>query len=96
MIYVNYFTICAVFKYDAQNATVHPHNVYLLPDFVSFLKCDFKKAKMLATATQGGGDGFKFKLKDWLRPYYSACGERNGLHCKDGKMKFLETPLLHH
>ncbi|KAJ0009718.1 hypothetical protein Pint_34463 [Pistacia integerrima] len=85
-----------VFKYDAPNATTFPHSVYLLPDLISFLECDLSKAKMVANTTQGGGDGFEFVLKDWLHPYYFACGEHNGLHCKDGNMKFVAVPLLRH
>ncbi|XP_031266605.1 uncharacterized protein LOC116125011 [Pistacia vera] len=85
-----------VFKYDAPNATTFPHSVYLLPDFVSFLDCDLSRATLVANTTQGGGDGFEFVLKDWLRPYYFACGENKGLHCKDGNMKFAAVPLLRH
>ncbi|XWS39981.1 hypothetical protein CRYUN_Cryun18bG0101000 [Craigia yunnanensis] len=43
---------------------------------------------MIANSTQGGGEGFQFVLNRW-RPYYFACGERNGFHCKVGRMKFM-------
>ena len=79
--------VVAVFKYDPPNDTTIPHSVYLLPDLRSFSTCDLKRAKLLANATQGGGEGFEFVLKRW-QPYYFACGERDGFHCKVGLMKF--------
>ena len=86
--------ICdAVFKYDAPNATSFPHSVYMFKSFGSFLKCDIKKAKMLANPTQGSGEGFKFVLKKW-QPHYFACGERNGFHCNNGTMKFAVMPMF--
>ncbi|KAG4917394.1 hypothetical protein JHK85_055675 [Glycine max] len=82
-----------VFKYDAPNATSFPHSVYMFKSFGSFLKCDIKKAKMLANPTQGSGEGFKFVLKKW-QPHYFACGERNGFHCNNGTMKFAVMPMF--
>ncbi|KAI4295623.1 hypothetical protein L6164_035648 [Bauhinia variegata] len=88
-----YLNDTLVFKYDAPNDTTHPHSVYLFSNFQSFLKCDLKRAKRVATPTQGVGNGFKFVLKTW-RPYYFACGERNGSHCSAGLMKFVVMPML--
>ncbi|KAJ0077557.1 hypothetical protein Patl1_36195 [Pistacia atlantica] len=85
--------IYAVFKYDPPSSNVFPHSVYLLPNLWSYLTCDLSRAKIIANSTQGGGDGFKFVLKRW-QPYYFACGERGGLHCRDGSMKFMVMPLL--
>ena len=83
----------AVFKYDPPSNNTFPHSVYLFPDLWSYLNCDLKRAKMIANATQGGGDGFDFMLKRW-KPYYFACGERNGFHCKVGAMRFMVVPLF--
>ncbi|ESR36303.1 hypothetical protein CICLE_v10029852mg [Citrus x clementina] len=82
-----------VFKYDPPNDTVFPHSVYQLPNLWSYLRCDLSRAKMIANTTQGGGDGFEFVLKRW-QPYYFACGERGGFHCREGRMKFMVLPLL--
>ncbi|XVE93325.1 hypothetical protein REPUB_Repub01dG0182200 [Reevesia pubescens] len=78
-----YFNDTLVFKYDPPSNTTFPHSVYLLPNLWSFLTCDSRRAKMIANPTQGG-DGFHFELNRW-RPYYFACGERNGFHCKVGR-----------
>ncbi|KAL5538704.1 hypothetical protein UlMin_044014, partial [Ulmus minor] len=67
--------------------------VYQLPDLRSFKNCDFSNAKKLANWTQGAGEGFKFALDKW-QPYYFACGESNGFHCKVGLMKFFVMPML--
>ena len=84
----------AVFKYDPPtNDSTIPHSVYLLPNLGSFLTCDLRKATMVANTTQGGGEGFEFVLKKW-QPYYFACGERDGYHCKAGQMKFFVMPLF--
>ncbi|XP_054787969.1 uncharacterized protein LOC129293874 [Prosopis cineraria] len=87
-----YLNDALVFKYDAPNATTHPHSVYMFSNFWSFLKCDLKRAKMLANVTQGVGEGFKVVLKRW-QPYYFACGERNGFHCTNGGMSFAVMPM---
>ena len=76
-----------VFKYDLQPS----HNVYLLPNFWSYVKCDMSRAKLVANESQGGGDGFSFVLKR-LQPHYFACGVGNGFHCSTGLMKFVVTP----
>ncbi|KAM7470680.1 hypothetical protein LguiA_008863 [Lonicera macranthoides] len=89
-----YFNDTLVFKYDPPSGPdSHPHSVYLLPDMWSFLKCDLRRAKRVATTTQGGGEGFEFRLKSW-GPHYFACGESNGIHCNVGMMKFFVLPLL--
>ncbi|KAJ0009712.1 hypothetical protein Pint_34465 [Pistacia integerrima] len=80
-------------QYDPPSSNVFPHSVYLLPNLWSYLTCDLSRAKMIANSTQGGGDRFKFVLKRW-QPYYFACGERGGLHCRYGNMKFMVMPLL--
>lgn len=90
---VTVVVVGSVFKYDPPNGTTFPHSVYMLPNMWSFLKCDLRKAKQVATVAQGGGKGFEFVLKNWW-PHYFACGEHDGLHCKDGVMKFLVMPLL--
>ncbi|PRQ23225.1 putative cupredoxin [Rosa chinensis] len=82
-----------VFKYDPPNNTTPPHSVYMLPNLWSFIHCDLSKAKMVGSPTQGGGNGFEFVLKS-SRPYYFACGEHNGTHCKDGMMRFFVFPKL--
>ncbi|XP_010268570.1 PREDICTED: uncharacterized protein LOC104605487 [Nelumbo nucifera] len=87
-----YLNDTLVFKYDAPNSTTFPHSVYLLPDFWSFLRCDLRRAKQVGNAIAGGGDGFRFVLNRW-QPYFFACGERNGFHCKAGLMKFVVLPF---
>ncbi|KAI4298432.1 hypothetical protein L6164_031993 [Bauhinia variegata] len=45
-----YLNDTLVFKYDdAPNASTNAHSVYLFSDFQSFLKCDLKRAKRVAT-----------------------------------------------
>ncbi|TQD78454.1 hypothetical protein C1H46_035994 [Malus baccata] len=82
-----------VFKYEPPSNTIRPHSVYLFQDFQSFWNCDLSRARMVGNQTQGGGDGFEFVLKRW-RPYYFACGEHDGLHCKDGLMRFPVFPVF--
>ncbi|XXG70771.1 hypothetical protein AAC387_Pa07g0176 [Persea americana] len=81
-----------VFMYDPPNGTTFPHSVYLLKDFRSFMTCNLKKATMVGNVVQGGGTGFNFVLKE-RKPYYFACGERGGVHCNMGLMKFFVWPL---
>ncbi|XP_034682201.1 uncharacterized protein LOC117911883 [Vitis riparia] len=88
-----YINDTLVFKYDPPNSTTFPHSVYLLPNFGRFLTCDLSRAKQVATVAQGGRKGFEFVLKN-LWPHYFACGEHNGLHCKEGMMKFSVMPLF--
>ncbi|KAK6939557.1 Phytocyanin domain [Dillenia turbinata] len=90
-----YFKDTLVFKYDPPTNTTppHAHSVYLLPNLWSWIKCDFRRAKMLANTTQGTGDGFGVVLNKWM-PYYFACGEGpNHLHCNNGTMKFIAWPF---
>ncbi|KAL4304536.1 hypothetical protein GQ457_10G021050 [Hibiscus cannabinus] len=88
-----YFNDTLVFKYDPPSNGTFPHSVYLFPDRWSYMNCNLKRAKMIANATQGGGDGFEFVLNKW-RPFYFACGEHDGIHCKLGGMKFMVAPLF--
>ncbi|XP_057495577.1 uncharacterized protein LOC130780581 [Actinidia eriantha] len=89
-----YLNDTLVFKYDPPvDNSSHPHSVYLLPNFWSYLNCDLTRAKRLADVTQGGGEGFEFRLKRW-QPHYFACGESNGFHCDKGLMKFFVMPLF--
>ncbi|XP_039065729.1 uncharacterized protein LOC120211200 [Hibiscus syriacus] len=87
-----YLNDTLVFKYDAPSKITFPHNVYLLPNLKSFLNCDLRRGKVIANPTQGSGNGFEFVLKK-RKPYYLACGERNGFHCKVGLMKFAVVPM---
>lgn len=93
-IYHELTTVCilAVFMYDPPNGTTFPHSVYLLKDFRSFITCNLKKATLVGNVVQGGGTGFNFVLKE-RKPYYFACGERGGVHCNMGLMKFSVWPL---
>ncbi|KAK1358799.1 Phytocyanin domain-containing protein [Heracleum sosnowskyi] len=88
-----YLNDTLVFKYDPPSNTTFPHSVYQLRNYRSFQNCDLRRAKRLASVTQGGGNGFELVLKNW-KPYYFACGEREGFHCKVGLMKFSVMPLI--
>lgn len=88
-----YLNDTLVFKYDPPNDTTFPHSVYMLPDFRSFQNCDLKRGRKIGEANGGGGDGFEYVLKRW-QPYYFACGEHDGVHCKLGLMKFAVWPLI--
>ncbi|XP_042509142.1 blue copper protein 1a-like [Macadamia integrifolia] len=81
-----------VFKYDPPNSTTFPHNVFLLKNFWSYLKCNLSGATLVGNETVGGGEGLKFVINKF-KPYYFACGEKNGLHCNEGRMKFAFIPL---
>ncbi|KAF3645670.1 hypothetical protein P3S67_019890 [Capsicum chacoense] len=82
-----------VFKYDPPNPNGgFPHSVYLLPNYSSFIKCDFKRAKRIADPNQGAGEGFEFVLKK-TQHYFFACGEHEGIHCNNGTMKFVVMPI---
>ncbi|XP_058215568.1 uncharacterized protein LOC131326726 [Rhododendron vialii] len=89
-----YLNDTLVFKYDPPvDNSSHPHSVYLFTNFWSFLNCDLTRARQLADPTQGGGEGFEFRLERW-QPYFFACGESNGVHCNQGLMKFAVMPLF--
>ncbi|XP_058099963.1 uncharacterized protein LOC131244357 [Magnolia sinica] len=81
-----------VFKYDPPSNTTFPHSVYLFKNFRSFMKCNLNQSTLVGNVMQGGGDGFKFVLKE-RKPYLFACGERGGIHCNAGLMKFFVWPL---
>ncbi|XP_010268597.1 PREDICTED: uncharacterized protein LOC104605502 [Nelumbo nucifera] len=87
-----YLNDTLVFEYDPPNSTTFPHSVYLLRNFWSFLRCDLRRAKLVGNVSAGGGSGFEFVLKRW-QPYYFACGEHDGIHCKVGLMKFVVMPF---
>ena len=81
----------AVFKYDPPTPNTFPHNVYLLPNLESFIKCNFTNAQKVANETQGAGEGFEFVLKRPWHPHYFACGV--GAHCSNGTMRFFVLPI---
>ncbi|KAJ7946030.1 Plastocyanin-like domain protein [Quillaja saponaria] len=80
-----------VFKYESPPNNTRPHSVYIFSKLNNFLNCSLTKATMVASVTQGAGQGFEFVLKK-SKPYYFACGESNGIHCKLGQMKFSVVP----
>lgn len=82
-----------MFKYDPPSENSSAVDVYRLPDLYSYVTCDFRRAKLVADATQGGGEGFTVGLNQW-RPYYFASGQANGTFCKHG-MKFFAVPWPH-
>ncbi|GMY28594.1 blue copper protein 1a-like [Fagus crenata] len=86
-----YINDTLVFKYVPPSDTSFAPSVYLLPDLWSYIRCDFKRAKLLANPTQGSGEGFEFVLNQW-RPYYFASSGHNGFHCSAGLMKFFAVP----
>ena len=88
-----YTMLITVFKYDPPTPNTYPHSVYLLPNLQSFIKCDLRNAIKLGNATQGAGEGFEFVLKRPWQPHYFACGEHDGIHCKNGTMKFFVMPI---
>ncbi|XP_051145410.1 blue copper protein 1a-like [Andrographis paniculata] len=88
-----YLNDTLVFKYDPPNGTTFPHSVYLLPNYRSFENCDLRWARKIGDANAGDGEGLQFVFKRW-QPHYFACGERNGLHCKAGLMKFTVWPKI--
>ncbi|KAG9137058.1 hypothetical protein Leryth_019008 [Lithospermum erythrorhizon] len=88
-----FFNDTLVFKYDLPNAT-YGHSVYLMRNYWSMMRCDFRKAKLVGNVSAGAGEGFEFKLKRWM-PHYFACGEHDAIHCKSGMMKFVIMPMFH-
>ncbi|KAG6672223.1 hypothetical protein I3842_16G046700 [Carya illinoinensis] len=83
-----------VFKYALPSDTSIAPNVYLLPNLLSYRKCNFSSAKLLANETQGSGEGFEFVLNE-LRPAYFACAAEDGRHCSEERMKFFAIPRRH-
>ncbi|KAL3730582.1 uncharacterized protein LOC120296034 [Eucalyptus grandis] len=83
-----------VFKYDPpSDSNTHPHSVYMFPSFWSYMRCDLKRATMVANVSDGAGDGFEFKLSQKWKFYFFACGESGGFHCSTGKMRFSVVSL---
>lgn len=80
-----------VFTYDPPNATTHAHSVYLMRSLAEYQSCNLKAAKLVAGVMQGAGSGYEFVLKK-RKPHYFVCGERAGLHCTAGQMKFVVKP----
>ncbi|XP_040998020.1 blue copper protein 1b-like [Juglans microcarpa x Juglans regia] len=83
-----------VFKYAPPSDTSVAPNVYLLPNRLSYMACNFSSAKLLATETQVSGKGFEFVLNRW-RPAYFASTAEDGSHCSEGQMKFFAIPWPH-
>ena len=81
----------AVFTYDPPNATTHAHSVYMMRNLADYQSCNLKAAKLVAGVTEGAGAGFEFVLKK-RKMHYFVCGERQGLHCTAGQMKFIVKP----
>ncbi|KAG2663779.1 hypothetical protein I3843_16G051100 [Carya illinoinensis] len=84
-----------VFKYAPPSDTYVAPNVYQLPNLYSYGTCNFNSAKLLATETQGSGEGFEFVLINKWRPVYFASAAQDGSHCSEGQMKFFVVPLPH-
>ncbi|KAF8034180.1 hypothetical protein BT93_C0454 [Corymbia citriodora subsp. variegata] len=85
-----------VFKYDSPSGNnTHADSVYVFPSFRSYMRCDLKRATMVANVSDGAGDGFEFTLSQKWKPYFFACGEKGGLHCSTGKMQFSVMSLPH-
>ncbi|KAK2632959.1 hypothetical protein EUGRSUZ_L00822 [Eucalyptus grandis] len=83
-----------MFKYDPpSDSNTHPHSVYMFPSFWSYMRCDLKRATMVANVSDGAGDGFEFKLSQKWKFYFFACGESGGFHCSTGKMRFSVVSL---
>ncbi|CAL5037524.1 unnamed protein product [Urochloa decumbens] len=80
-----------VFMYDPPNATVHAHSVYMMRNLADYQSCNLKAAKLVAGITQGAGSGFEFVLTK-RKKHYFVCGERGGIHCTMGQMKFIVKP----
>lgn len=80
-----------VFTYDPPNATTHAHSVYLMKNLADYQKCNIKAGKLVAGVTQGAGAGFEFVLKK-RKMHYFVCGERDGVHCTTGLMRFIVKP----
>uniref|UniRef100_J3MCE6 Phytocyanin domain-containing protein n=1 Tax=Oryza brachyantha TaxID=4533 RepID=J3MCE6_ORYBR len=80
-----------VFMYDPPNATVHAHSVYMMRSAAAYQSCNLKAARLVANVMQGAGQGYEFVLKK-RKPHYFVCGERGGIHCTMGQMKFIVKP----
>ncbi|GFP87123.1 hypothetical protein PHJA_000856000 [Phtheirospermum japonicum] len=67
----------------------------MLRDYPSYLNCSLEGATRLGDVYAGANEGFKLELKmrPFAQPYLLACGEKNGLHCNVGLMKFMVWPM---
>ncbi|CAA0830929.1 Cupredoxin superfamily protein [Striga hermonthica] len=74
--------------------TTH-HSVYLMKDWGSFINCSMEGSILIGSTTAGAGAGFKVTLEPapFWQPYLFVCGEKNGIHCSAGQMKFPVWPL---
>ncbi|XP_030540091.1 uncharacterized protein LOC115747905 [Rhodamnia argentea] len=79
-----FFNDKLVFKYGP------PHNVYLLPNLYSYLKCDFRGATLLAGPSNGAGNGFEVVLNQYRLYYFASSSNKD---CSNGLMKFFAFPL---
>uniref|UniRef100_A0ACD5VAI3 Uncharacterized protein n=1 Tax=Avena sativa TaxID=4498 RepID=A0ACD5VAI3_AVESA len=50
-----------------------------------------KKGPFFQNVMQGAGSGFEFVLQK-RKVHYFVCGERGGIHCNAGQMKFIVKP----
>ncbi|XP_047066273.1 blue copper protein 1b-like [Lolium rigidum] len=80
-----------VFRYDPPNATTHAHSVYMMKNLADYQSCNLNASKLVADVMQGAGSGFEFILKK-RKMHYFVCGERGGIHCNAGQMKFIVKP----
>nr|KYP64546.1 hypothetical protein KK1_019146 [Cajanus cajan] len=80
-----------VFKYPAAGNSSVAQSVYLLGNMWSYITCEFRGAKLLGTANEGAGEGFKVHLNQH-RPYYFASAEGNAYDCIAGLTKFVAVP----
>eukprot|EP00249_Psilotum_nudum_P036875 c8935_g1_i2 orf=483-911(-) len=67
------------------------HNVMLLQTQKELDNCRFDRSQLVANSSDGY-TGFKFQLTEY-KPYYFACGEARGYHCRVGLMKFMAMPV---
>ncbi|RDX85194.1 hypothetical protein CR513_33653, partial [Mucuna pruriens] len=80
-----------VFKYPPPGNSTVAQSVYLLPNLWSYITCEFRGAKLLGSASEGAGEGFKVDLNQ-SKPYYFASAEGNAYDCIAGLTKFIAVP----
>ncbi|GLJ48422.1 hypothetical protein SUGI_1022090 [Cryptomeria japonica] len=80
-----------VFKYARPNGSIF-HDVWRIHQVQKFKMCNLQGAQRLAHENSGVDEGFRYKLKE-KKPYYIACGIRDGFHCNVGLMKFSLQPI---
>lgn len=83
-----------MFKYPPPGNSTVAQSVYLLPNLWSYITCEFRGAKLLGSASEGTGEGFKVELNQW-KPYYFASAEGNAYDCIAGLSKFIAVPSTH-